>query len=93
MQNTISKQIPLTEWAARHFDPPPSIRTLRRWAREGRISPRPVLVGREYRAAEDAIYVPPAANRPLGPVPVLDSTDPVVNDIINSGKTAQRRQA
>lgn len=48
------KHIPLQDWAERHFDPPPAIRTLRNWARNGLIQPKPVLVGREYRAREDA---------------------------------------
>ena len=89
----MTKQITLQAWAARHFDPPPAISTLRKWAREGRISPRPVLVGREYRAREDAVYVAPPSACRIGPVSVLHSEDPIVNEIINSGTTAQRRQA
>lgn len=81
------KQIPLQHWAERHYDPPPNIRTLRTWAREGRISPQPVLVGREYRVREDAVYsrTPRALRIPT--ITVLDSKDPIVNDIINSGTT------
>ncbi|HKK06538.1 MAG TPA: excisionase [Gammaproteobacteria bacterium] len=88
-----AKQIPLQDWAERHFDPPPSIRTLRRWARQGRIAPAPELVGREYRVREDAAYVPPQRPLRVQPVVVLESEDPVVNDIIASGKTKERRQA
>lgn len=88
-----AKQIPLTDWAARHFDPPPPIRTLRAWVREGRIQPQPILVGREYRAREDAVYVPQQRRLTLQPITVLQSEDPIVNDIIASGKTQKRRQA
>lgn len=88
-----SKQIPLADWAERHFDPPPPIRTLRTWAREGRIQPQPTLVGREYRAREDAVYVPPRGRVRIQPITVLQSEDPVVNEILASGKTEKRRQA
>ncbi len=51
-------EILLTTWAARRFpDKPPSIHTLRRWVREQKIYPRPVKTGREYRVAENAVYV------------------------------------
>lgn len=48
------KWIPLQEWAAARYDPVPSIHTLRRWCREGRIHPRPDLVGGSYRVLENA---------------------------------------
>lgn len=89
----MTKQIPLTDWAERHYAPPPSRRTLQAWAREGRIYPEPVLVGREYRVLEDAEYVPPRRAVRLSKITVLDSQDSVVNDIIQSGKTQKRRQA
>lgn len=47
-------KITLTAWAARQFDPPPAERTLRIWARQGRIYPAPIKVGRSY-------YVEPTA--------------------------------
>jgi len=89
----MSKLIPLQTWAESNFDPPPTIRTLRTWVRKGFIHPKPVLVGREYRAREDAAYHPPTKPIRLQPITVLDSEDPVVNDIINSGQTQNRRQA
>lgn len=48
------KKIKLTDWAARHYDPPPSLWVLRRWARDGEISPAPERVGREWYVAENA---------------------------------------
>jgi hypothetical protein len=48
------KKIPLTEWAARHYDPTPSAWTLRRWARGGEIQPAPERVGREWYVHENA---------------------------------------
>lgn len=89
----VTKKITLQAWAERNYDPPPSRRTLRTMVREGRISPAPELVGREYRVSEDAVVLPPKRPLRLAPVTVLQSVDPVVNDIINSGKTSQRRQA
>lgn len=49
--------IPLTDWSERHFDPPKSIHTLRRWARDNRIHPAPIKAGREYRVHPDAKYI------------------------------------
>lgn len=41
-------KIPLTEWAARRYDPPPSAWVLRKWVRAGEIYPPPELVGKTY---------------------------------------------
>ena len=83
------KKIRLTAWANQTFDPPPSLHTLRRWARLDRIRPAPEFIGREWRVLENAIYTPPARIR-LPALTVLHSTDPIVNDII-SGQTSQAR--
>lgn len=48
------KKIRLTDWAERHYDPPPSGWVLRRWARDGEISPAPERVGREWYVLETA---------------------------------------
>lgn len=47
-------KIPLTEWAKRRYDPPPSDWVLRKWAREGELYPQPELVGRAYYVDENA---------------------------------------
>jgi hypothetical protein len=47
-------KIPLSDWAAKHYSPPPSAYTLRQWAREGQIVPPPERVGKGWRVAEDA---------------------------------------
>ncbi|TPV28744.1 excisionase [Pantoea anthophila] len=39
----------LTEWLSETSSQPPSLSTLRRWAREGRIYPCPELHVKEYR--------------------------------------------
>lgn len=44
-----AKKIMLTAWAAARYDP-----TLRRWAREGQIQPRPEMVGGEYMVLSTA---------------------------------------
>lgn len=55
-------KITLDTWAARHFDPPPTLPTLRTWARSGHIQPAPVKVGRTWYVDSDATYTPaPAA--------------------------------
>jgi predicted site-specific integrase-resolvase len=44
----------LTEWAAKHYSPPPSLFTLRRWARDGEIWPPPEKVGKHWMVDEAA---------------------------------------
>ncbi len=51
------KLIPLSMWAGRRYDPPPSPRTLRRWAELGKIFPRPEKHGKGYRVPENAQYI------------------------------------
>lgn len=81
------KEIPLLVWAQQRYDPLPSIHTLRRWCREGRICPQPVLVGRDYRVVSDAVYVPFKRPLRMTVLTVLKSKDPIVSKIIN-GKTS-----
>lgn len=50
----MSKRVKLLDWAARHFDPVPSLWTLRRLVRDGKIEPKPVKVGKCYYVQEDA---------------------------------------
>lgn len=57
-------KIPLTEWASRNYDPPPSAWVLRKWARAGQITPAPERVGAAY-------YVDDTARRQLNPRPSL----------------------
>ena len=58
------KKIRLSEWAARHYDPPPSLWVLRRWARDNEITPAPERVGREWYVAETATRGTPASEQP-----------------------------
>jgi hypothetical protein len=51
------KLILLTEWGEARFNPPPSLWTLRAMARAGKISPRPVKVGKAYYVYPDAEVV------------------------------------
>lgn len=55
----MAKLLNLQEWAAEVYTNPPSLSTLRRWTREGRIYPAPELHGKEYKVQPDAIYVDP----------------------------------
>lgn len=45
----------LTEWAAKQYSPPPSLFTLRRWARDGEIYPPPEKVGKHWMVDETAV--------------------------------------
>jgi predicted site-specific integrase-resolvase len=55
--------IPLTDWAAvRHKRIP--LHTLRRWAREGKISPPARKVGREYQVLDTAEHIEDFTLRP-----------------------------
>ena len=58
----MAKLLNLQEWAAEVYTTPPSLSTLRRWTREGRIYPAPELHGKEYKVQHDAIYVDPRKN-------------------------------
>ena len=46
----------LTTWAARSFETPPTLATLRAWAASGRISGA-VKVGRSWMVPADAEYI------------------------------------
>ena len=55
----MTKKITLLAWGAVNFDPVPSLWTLRRMAREGRIEPAPVKVGKSCFVPENAPAVDP----------------------------------
>lgn len=55
----MTKLMNLIEWANKTYSKPPSLSTLRRWAREGRIYPAPELHGKEYKLHPDSVYVNP----------------------------------
>ena len=50
----MSKKIPLSEWAASHYAPPPSAWTLRQWVRAGQVIPVPEKVGKSYYVSTEA---------------------------------------
>lgn len=50
-------KITLQAWAARHFEQPPVENTLRIWARQGRIVPTPIKIGRTYYVEQDALHI------------------------------------
>jgi len=58
-------KITLKAWAEARYQPAPSMHTLRKWAREGDIHPRPELVGKTYYVDENARRLSAdASNRP-----------------------------
>lgn len=44
-------------WAERRYEKPPSARTLRRWAQNGNIFPRPKKEGASLLVPPNAVYV------------------------------------
>lgn len=50
-------RITLKQWAKRYFDRPPHPDTVRKWRREGKIKPDPILVGRRWYVWSNANYV------------------------------------
>lgn len=57
-------KILLTDWAAKHYSPPPSIFTLRRWAKAGEIYPPPEKAGKSYYVDENAQRISVDPGRP-----------------------------
>lgn len=49
-------KISLEKWAEKNFDPAPAVKTVRTWARDGKIYPTPVKVGRAYYVEDTAIF-------------------------------------
>ena len=47
-------RILLSDWAAQHFTPPPSMWTLRRLVRQGDIYPAPIKLGKAYYVEPNA---------------------------------------
>ena len=54
---SMKQKITLEAWAAARYSPPPSVYTLRRWARDCRIFPIPEKVGRAYYVDPEAKFV------------------------------------
>jgi hypothetical protein len=55
-----TKMVMLEQWGREHFDPAPSLWTLRQMVRAGKISPHPVKVGKSYYVQSDAEVIDPA---------------------------------
>lgn len=60
-----ASKVLLEQWGREHFDPPPSLWTLRAMARAGKIQPRPVKVGKAYYVDRDAEVVDPSSRPTL----------------------------
>lgn len=57
-QANTAREIPLEVWAGEKFgEHAPSIGTLRRWARDGKIYPAPRKIGRDWMVSPRADYV------------------------------------
>jgi len=51
------KRVALALWAERRFDPPPNMRTLRRWVEEGQLVPAPIKIGRTWYVTEETMHI------------------------------------
>jgi predicted site-specific integrase-resolvase len=60
----MSKKVTLEKWAESSMEPAPTLNTLRKWAREGRICPAPVKCGRSYYVDPEAEYTEPERRPP-----------------------------
>ena len=49
-----ARSIPIADWAASRYSPPPSMWTLRQWARNGELYPPPEKCGKHWYISEDA---------------------------------------
>ncbi|PVY83985.1 excisionase [Pantoea ananatis] len=89
----MTKLLNLQEWASTTYSMPPSLSTLRRWAREGRIYPCPELHGKEYKLHPDSVYINPRKlTRNLTSHPnSSDSGNSLLEKIINGEKASNIR--
>lgn len=71
-------KIPLSVWAARNYERPPKLPTLRKWAARKLINPAPEKTGREWMVDANAKYIPP--DKPPGNLP--DNISPRVRAIL-----------
>ncbi|MCW8156713.1 excisionase [Stutzerimonas stutzeri] len=63
----------LEEWARQTYETPPTLNTLRRWAREGFIYPAPEKHGRSYFVCPSARYIEPSTRfRPDGSLTLVE---------------------
>ena len=53
----MTKRVTIESWIALNYADPPSVLTVRRWIREGRIHPLPEKHGRTYYLSPTARYV------------------------------------
>ncbi|WP_312939443.1 excisionase [Stutzerimonas balearica] len=63
----------LEEWAKQTYETPPTLNTLRRWARDGFIYPAPEKHGRSYFVSPSARYIEPRTRfRPDGSLTLVE---------------------
>ncbi|BBE78489.1 MAG: excisionase [Enterobacteriaceae bacterium] len=72
----MSKLMPLEEWAKETYVKPPTLNTLRRWARMGNIYPAPEKHGTSYQVCPNAIYIRPNKLCSVAPVNGMDTRHP-----------------
>ena len=88
-------KLSLDEWAANQYGKHvPCMATLRRWAREGHISPAPQKIGRKWLVDETARYVEIGLLEPTRPTPDQLARAPLIRRIMenNNGPTSHRHK-
>ena len=70
------KLLPLEEWANETYAKPPTLSTLRRWARNGNIYPPPEKHGTSYQVEPGSIYIRPNKLCSAAPVHGMDNRHP-----------------
>lgn len=71
-------KIPLSDWVARNFSPPPNRKTVSKWRKEGRICPVPIFIGRGYFVEETARFICEEKSAPPRPDLALRNRKPGV---------------
>lgn len=59
-----ARRISLVLWAGQQFDPAPTDRTLRRWAKAGQIVPAPLKIGKTWYVEPSARHIEEMASAP-----------------------------
>lgn len=59
-----ARRVSLALWAERQFDPAPTDRTLRRWAKAGQIVPAPLKIGKTWYVEPTARHIEEVTGAP-----------------------------
>ncbi|QFH71037.1 excisionase [Enterobacter sp. E76] len=86
----MAKLVTLEEWAEDTYTCPPSVATLRRWARNGNIYPPPERHGTRYQVEPNAIYIRPNKHCLKAPVNGMDIRRPRKGTLLEKLQNEQK---